>query len=347
MAYNVYVGTYTRGLSKGIYGFRLDAASGELTPTGWAAAEDPSYLIAHPSGRYLYAVNELEQGRVSAFAAEPGSGRLDFLNTEPTRGAHPCHLTLNAAGTLLFAANYSSGSVSVLPVAPDGTLGAPTATVQHSGHGPNAARQEGPHAHSVNLGPGGRLLYVCDLGTDQILAYHPGPLLQPAEAVAAPAGSGPRHMAFHPGGLYAYVVGELDCTVTLYAVAPDTGALELRRTVSTLPAGMQAGPGDTGADIHIHPSGRFLYASNRGHGSIAIFAVDPATGGLTLNGHAPTGGLTPRGFNIDPSGRFLLAANQDNGTIRTFRIDPTTGALTPTGSAAEVPIPVCIVLMEG
>jgi 6-phosphogluconolactonase len=344
----VYVGTYTNGGSEGIYIFGLDAATGALSPLGVAATEHPSFVVLHPSGRYLFSVNELQQGRATAFAVNPATGALTCLNTQDTGGAHPCHLTLNEAGTVLFAANYSSGSVTALPVGQDGVLGVATAVVRHSGHGPNAARQEGPHAHSVNLAPGGRVLYACDLGTDRVMHYVPGPALVPAEpaATAAVPGSGPRHMAFHPNGKYAYVVGELDCTVTVYAVDGESGALQQAETVSTLPAGQAPGPGDTGADIHVHPSGKFLYASNRGPGTLAVFSIDSATGRLALRGHQATGGQTPRGFNIDPSGRVLVAANQDNGLIRSFAIDPESGGLTPTGHEVEVPYAVCIQMLE-
>ena len=353
----VYIGTYTKGASRGIYLARLDVESGSLTtPDLVAETVNPSFLAIHPTGRFLYAVSSLadaEPGRsggVSAFAIDEPSGGLAFLNQEPSGGAGPCHLTVDGEGRSVLVANYRSGSAAVLPVGEDGRLAEPSCIVQHTGSGPNPERQEGPHAHSINLDPSERFAFVADLGLDRVFVYRfaadAGVLTanDPPSAVVAP-GAGPRHLAFHPAGRFAYVINEMGSTVTVFSYDAGRGALVEVQTVTTLP------PDFTGenwpAEVTVHPTGRFVYGSNRGHDSIAVFRLDADTGLLTPMGHAPTGGREPRHFAIDPTGAFLLAANQDSDSIIVFRIDPATGRLSPTGCSVSAPCPVCIRFMSG
>jgi 6-phosphogluconolactonase len=342
--WTAYVGTYTSGASKGIYRLRFDDATGKLTTLDLAAeTPNPSFLAVSPNGRFLYAANEENAGSVSAFSN--GNQKLTPLNTVSSRGAGPCHVALDKTGKWLFVANYNSGSVAAFPVHEDGTLGEASAFVQHSGSSVNPQRQAGPHAHSVNISPDNRFVLVADLGLDQILTYRidaakglPPP--QPLLAKLSP-GSGPRHMAFGPDGRFVYVINEMLATVTVFQYDAAAGSLKEVQTISALPAGFKGA--NSSAEIAVHPSGKFLYASNRGHDSIAIFRIDVAAGTLTAAGHAPAGGKTPRNFAIDPSGKFLLAANQDSGNVVVFRIDPSTGALTPAGVEVSVPSPVSIV----
>jgi 6-phosphogluconolactonase len=347
----VYVGTYTDGESTGIYLLRLDLASGTLTEGGAVAeTRNPSFLAIHPSQRFLYAVNEIgdyngtKSGAVSAFAIDPQTGGLTLLNQESSRGSGPCHLSVDRAGKNVLVANYGGGSIAVLPIRPDGRLGPATAFVQHEGRSVTP-RQNAPYAHSIHVDPAGRFVFAADLGLDKILIYRydagQGTLApHDPSAVAVAPGAGPRHFAFHPNGRVAYLINEIDSTVTAFRFDPATGALTPLHTLSTLPQGFE-GHSST-AEIQVHPSGKFLYGSNRGHDSIALFAIDPDTGLLTAIGHPPTRGKTPRNFAIDPTGAYLLAANQESGTVVLFRIDPQTGHLTPTGEEAHVPKPVCV-----
>jgi 6-phosphogluconolactonase len=348
----LYVGTYTAGGSKGIYTLDLDLSTGALTPPTLAAeSPDPSFLAIHPDRRFLYAVNELStfqgasSGAVSAFAIEPGTGKLKFLNQQPSRGAGPCYIVTDRGGKNVLVANYGGGSVAVLPIRPDGRLGEATAFVQHQGSSANPQRQEAPHGHSINLDRANRFALAADLGLDKILVYRFDPAagtLTPntPPAAALDAGAGPRHLAFHPDGRYAYVINEIASSVTAFAYDPDHGTLRALQTISTVPEGAPAS--NSTAEVVVHPSGKFLYGSNRGHDSIAVFAIDPATGRLSLVGHQATGGKTPRNFAIDPTGTYLLAENQQSNSIVVFRIDPQTGALQATGQTASVPSPVCI-----
>lgn len=348
----VFVGTYTGGKSKGIYRFALDPESGALTG-GELAAEsaNPSFLAIHPTRRFLYAVSEIgdfagkKTGAVSAFALDPATGKLTALNQKPSGGDGPCHLVVDRAGKHVLVANYGGGSASVLPIGAEGRLGEASAFVQHKGTGPNKQRQEGPHAHSINLDPAGRFAVVADLGLDKVLVYAydgaKGTLTpnDPPSVATAPA-AGPRHFAFHPSAPFAYVINEMDSTVLALRYDADKGKFERLGAVSTLPTGFK---GDTStAEVQVHPSGRFLYGSNRGHDSIAIFGIDPKTGALTPTGHQSEGIKVPRNFGIDPTGTFLLVANQASDSLVVFRIDPKTGALRPTGYRAAVPMPVCV-----
>jgi 6-phosphogluconolactonase len=337
----VYFGTYTGAKSRGIYVSSLDTASGRLSPPELAAETvNPSFLAVHPTGRFLYAVNEVEAGSASAFAIERPSGRLAPLNQSSSKGPGPCYLSLDRTGRHLLVANYEGGSVTVLPVGPDGALGPATAFVQHEG-------SKAPHAHSIDVDAANRFAMAADLGLDRVFVYRFEPArgsLTPNEApfVALAPGSGPRHVALHPGGRFAYVLNELALTVASLRYDPERGALEAFQTLSSLPEGVAVAKDFSGAEILAHPGGRFLYASNRGHDTIAVFAIDEKTGSLALLEHVSTGGKTPRGFGIDPSGAYLLVGNQDSDSVVVFRIDPVSGRLTPTGQSVEVGSPVSV-----
>jgi 6-phosphogluconolactonase len=355
-AYRVYVGTYTpaRGenRSEGIYLLELDARSGKLgAPELAAKATDPSFLAIHPSRKFLYSVNELGEfrghrgGGVSAFAIDPAHGTLTPMNQQSSAGEGPCHLVVDRLGKNVLVANYGSGTVACLPIEPDGMLRPATSVIQHRGSGSDPRRQAGPHAHSINLDAGNRFAVAADLGLDKVLVYAfdaaGGKLTpnEPAFAQVAPR-SGPRHFAFHPGGQFAYVINEMANTVTAFAYDPVKGRLTEIQTISTLPEDFH-GSSHT-AEVVAHPSGRFLYGSNRGHDSIAIFAIDASTGKLSTAGFEPTQGKNPRNFAMDPTGTYLLAENMGTDSIVVFRIDPQTGALRPTGQTVTVPKPVCI-----
>ena len=347
----VYVGTYTKA-SKGIYAWRLNTATGQLQPLGLAAETvNPTFLAVHPSRRFLYAVSEIssfqgqKSGAVSAFAIDPKSGKLSFLNQAPSRGAGPCHLTVDSRGRNLLVANYGSGSMAVLSISDDGRLREASDFVQHHGSSLDPKRQQGPHAHSVNLSPDNRFAIVADLGLDQVLVYRFNPAYSALGANEPPfakvnPGAGPRHFAFHPSGKFAYVINELQSTVTAFTWAADAGTLSEIQTISALPKDF-AGESYC-AEVQVHPGGRFLYGSNRGHDSIAVFAIDEAKGTLTPVEHVSTQGKWPRHFGIDPSGTLLLAANQNSDNITVFRIDAKTGRLQATGQSLEAGSPVCV-----
>lgn len=352
--YLVYFGTYTGAKSKGIYVARFDAANGKLSPAELAVeTKSPAFLALHPNGRTLYAVGETttigekKQGGLTAFAFGP-DGKLRALNTRPSGGSGPCHLEVDAKGRFVFTANYGSGSVAALPILADGSLGDPVSTMQHTGSSVNPQRQTGPHAHCVNLSPDGRFLLVADLGLDKVMVYRVGveghALIEndPPFVKLAP-GSGPRHLAFGRDGKRVYVVNEMGSSVTVLDYDAKRGTLNETQTTSTLPdkfAGQS-----TCAEIAVHPSGKFLYASNRGHDSLAVFAVNRTTGLLQFVEHAPTQGTTPRHFALDPSGDWLLAENQASDNVVVFKVNRRTGALTPTGQVVEVPSPVCAVFV--
>jgi 6-phosphogluconolactonase len=347
----VFVGTYTRGESKGIYLCQLDPATGKLTaPELVAETPSPSFLALHPSRPLLYAVGEMglskgaKTGGVSAFTIDAKTGKLTLLNQQSSGGAGPCHLVVDQTGRCVVVANYNSGSVACLPIRDDGGLGEAASSFQHEGSS-IAPRQKGPHAHCVTLDAANRMAFVPDLGLDKVMIYRLEPAKaqlspsDPPSAAAAP-GAGPRHLAFHPNGRYAYVINELNSTMTVYSYDAARGALNAVQSISTLPEGFTGN--STTAEVEVHPSGKFVYGSNRGHDSIAIFAVDGTTGKLTLVGHEPTQGKTPRNFAIEPTGKYLLAANQDGNNIVVFSIDAETGKLHPTGSSVKVGSPVCI-----
>ena len=355
--YLVYVGTYTHKTeSKGIYAYFFDPGVGKLSPLGLAApSEDPSFLAVHPSGKYLYAVDEidhfgaLKSGAVSAFSIDPKTGKLTLLNQASSQGAGPCHISLDQTGKFVLVANYDGGSVAVFPISEDGGLAPASAFVQHSGSSVNKERQEGPHAHWIETSPDNRFVLAADLGLDEILFYR----FNAAKGTLAPnnppfvklnPGDGPRHFAFHPNGKFGYVLSEMSSSVTAFAYKASNGSLSPLETVSTFSVLRKdySGPKEA-AEIAVHPSGKFLYASNRaGIDTISVFSIDPVKGTLKLRDEYPTMGKTPRNFAIDPTGKFLLAANQESNNIVIFRIDSTTGALSPTGEVTEAPAPVCI-----
>lgn len=354
-SYRVYVGTYTGPVSKGIYAFRFDPSSGKAGAIELLAeTTNPSFLAVDPKRPYLFVANEIsnyqgqKSGGISAFALDPKSGKLTFLNEVSSHGAGPCHLAVDKTGKYVLVANYDSGSIAAFPVQQDGKLAEASSVIQHTGHGPNAERQEGPHAHNILISPDNQFVIANDLGLDQLLVYHfdttKGALVanQPAFASVDP-GAGPRHSAFHPSGRFVYSINEIVGSVSAFAYDARGGRLEPLQTISSLPSDFK-GSNDS-AEISVHPSGKFLYASNRGPDTIAVFAIDSAKGTLKLVESVPMGGKTPRNFAIDPTGRYLLAAGQDSNNVVVFRIDSRTGRLTATGEVIEVPAPVCLVFV--
>ncbi|MBN2508400.1 MAG: lactonase family protein [Verrucomicrobia bacterium] len=347
----VYFGTYTGPVSEGIYMSRLELGTGKLTePVLAAKAVNPSFLAPHPHREFLYAVGEVwsgpKKGTVTAFRIEASTGALTELNQQPSGGAGPCHLSLDRTGKHLMVANYGGGSIAVLPVLEDGSLGEATAFVQHTGSSIHPQRQKEPHAHGIYTDAAARFVFVPDLGLDKVMIYRleAGKLIahDPPFARVRP-GAGPRHFALHPSERFAYVINELDSTVTGFRYDAQRGVLQGMQSVSTLPKGFDGK--NTTAEIEVHPTGKFLYGSNRGHDSLAVYSMTPETGMLTLVEHEPTLGKTPRGFGIDPAGRWLVAANQQSDTVVVFRIDPQTGALEPTGQTLKVGAPVCVMFL--
>ncbi len=347
-----YVGTYTDKGSQGVYVLELDRDAGTVTEARLAAPQkSPSFVAIHPNRQFLYAVSEVETtdgkkgGGVSAYKIDPVSGALELLNGEITGGGAPCHLVVDPTGRNLLIANYSGGSVACLPINADGSLQPTSCFVQHTGSSVDKSRQENPHAHSINVDPTGDYAVVADLGLDKVLVYKLDSdhgQLTPNEppSTSTKAGGGPRHFAFHPNGKYAYTNLEMTSEVTAFQVQTG-GVLAGIQTLSTLPDGKPV-PGNSTAEIQVHPSGKFVYVSNRGHNSLAIYTVDSARGTLTHVGNQSTEGGVPRNFCIDPSGKYILAANQDTDTVVVLKIDPESGKLTPTGSQSKVPTPVCV-----
>ena len=352
--YLVYFGTYTGAKSKGIYVSRMND-EGKLSPPELAAEmTSPSYLAVHPNGRFLYAIGEVAKfkeqkaGAVAAFAIDAPSGKLTLVNQQSSGGPGPCHIALDEKGRCVVVANYGGGSVKALPIEKDGSLGEPGTFIQHEGSSVNKGRQEAPHGHCILVDPSQRFALACDLGLDKVLIYKLDALKatltpnDPAFGTVAP-GSGPRHMAFHPNEKFAYVINEMNCTMTAFTWDSKRGALAEIQTISTLPGELQRGYST--AEVYVHPSGKFVYGSNRGHDRIVVFACDPKTGKLSLVEHQSTQGKTPRHFGIDPKGRFLLAENQGSDSVIVFRIDPNTGKLSATGEKIEVGAPVCAVFV--
>ena len=353
--YIVYIGTYSGTKSRGIYAGRLNAVAGTLNPlTLVAEMADPTFLAIHPNHRLLYAVgvksglDNKTSGVVSAFDVDRATGNLAFLNQQASGGGGPCHLAVDASGKCVLVANYGSGSVAAFPIQTNGGLGEATTVIQHRGASVDPKRQQKPHAHAVGFDVANHVAFCADLGLDKILVYR----FSPAEATLVPndppsasvkPGAGPRHFVIDPKGEHLYVVNELNSTITMFNYDSQQGSLTELQTVSTLPNEFVGS--NTGAEIVIHPNGRFLYASNRGHDSIAAYAIDKGTGALTLVQHQATLGKTPRSFGIDPTGSFLLAANQDSDTVVVFRIDEKTGRLKPTGQILDVPTPVCVTFL--
>jgi len=359
----VFIGTYSekilfgtgqvlQGKGKGIHVFRFDATTGALEPVGIKeGVRNPSYIAFDPSRRFLYCVNEFKEfegeasGAVSAFRIDPATGGLQFLNTKASHGTDPCHLMVDRTGRNVLIANFASGSVCVLPIAEDGSLRDASEVIQHAGSSIDPRRQTGPHAHAVEIDAANRFVFVPELGLDKVMIY----VLDPARGKLTPnpnhasisvaPGAGPRQLVMHPNGRFAYLINELNSTMTAYAYDAGKGALRELQTLPTLP------PGFTGtsscAEVQIHPTGRFLYGSNRGHDTLAIYAIDPTSGLLTALGHHSTGGRIPRNFAVNSTGEYVIAANQDSDSIVVFRIDAATGLLQATGHAVEVGTPVC------
>ena len=332
----VYVGTYTGPESKGVYAYRFDAASGDLQPVGLVGeVVNPSWVTIHPNGKFLYAVTELgndgkTHGGVTAFSIDPKTAMLTKLNSVDSGGGGACHVVVDKTGKTLMVANYGTGSVGAFPVHDDGSLGDPPVLIQHSGSSVDQRRQRGP--------------YVPDLGLDEILSYR----LDAAKSSIAPndppfakvpPGSGPRHFAFHPKGKFAYAVDEMKSTVTAFQYDAARGALTQMQNISTLPKDFTGE--DNSAEIQVDAHGRFLYASNRGHDSITVFAI-AGNGRLSVVDNVPSGGKAPRSFRIDPTGAYFLSANQNTNNIVLFRVDAKTGRLTSTGKTVEVWKPVCV-----
>ncbi|HWZ96896.1 MAG TPA: lactonase family protein [Candidatus Dormibacteraeota bacterium] len=349
MDYFAFVGTYTtKTESKGIYTFRYDASNGKVTGLRIAIeTPDPSFVTIHPSGKYLYAVNEGGKASfVTSFSLDAKTGKLTQLNQVPALGEDPCYIALDHTGKYVLIANYTSGNLAVFPILPDGKLGEKTSLVQDSGTlGPNKERQEGPHAHWIETSADNHFVLAADLGLDEILIFQ----FDAAKGTLAPhippsanlkAGSGPRHAVFSPNGKFLFVVSELASTATSFAFDTKKGTLKQINSLSMLSPEF-SGRNDV-AEVAVHPSGRFLYVSNRGMDSIAIFGIDPKKGTLTQMGSVPTGGKEPRHFTFDPAGNFLFAENQLTDTIVVFHVDANTGQLTPTGDSLSVPSPVCL-----
>jgi 6-phosphogluconolactonase len=353
-----YIGTYTDSQapseqrSQGIYRAYLDQTNGAISAIGPAAmGSNACFLVLSPDRRFLYAAGDtfapeqLSGGAVGAFAIDATSGQLRLLNQMPSPGGRPSHITIDATGRFVVTINYHQGSVALYPVEQDGRLAAASDVVQHQGSGPNPTRQTGPHAHQATFTPDNRLVLINDLGLDKVMIYQLDRIQtkliphNPPWATVHP-GAGPRHLAFHPNGELVYVIDELDATITVFRYNPSAGLLSAVQVVPTLPADFT---GDNlCADIHVHPSGKFVYGSNRGHDSLAIFAIDARTGLLTGRGHQSTLGEVPRNFAIDPTGAFLVVANQKSSTLVAFHIDPDEGGLTPTGQSAQIPAPSCV-----
>lgn len=348
----VYVGTYTSNDCGEIYIYRMDSDSGELEYVETVKTlPNPSFLAVDSKLRNLYAVNEIMDflgeaaGAVSAFFIDRKSGKIFFLNSKSSRGACPCHLTLDRSDRYIFVANYVGGNICVLPRNNDGSLGDAVSFVQHKGSSINPKRQEGPHPHSVVVDPANRYAYVPDLGIDKVMIYEidleRGELRQTNQIwVRTKPGSGPRHFTFHPNGRFAYLVNELDSTVVAYAYNERDGSLREIQVESTLPSDFKGE--NYAADIHVSPSGRFLYVSNRGHNSLAVFRINEESGFIEAIGYTPTLGVWPRNFAIDPSGNFILVANQYSNNVVSFRVVDETGMPEPTGYVTHVPAPACV-----
>jgi 6-phosphogluconolactonase len=352
----VYIGTYTEKSSKGIYLSHWDAAKGELSPFALdATTPDPTFMAVTPDHRALYCINEIENfhggkdGAVSGFRLNPATGALTALNTVDSGGAGPAHIAVDHTGKCVFVANYGGGSISSYQIRPDGTLSGMVSHFQYTGHGPNKDRQEAPHAHCCTVSPDNRFVLVNDLGLDRIHIYRLDAATakltpnNPPYYTAAP-GSGPRHLTFHPNGRWVYAMNEMGASIDLLYWNAVKGTLTYRSTVSLLPNGYTSTTvTNTGAEIAVDPSGRHVYATNRGIGLVVVFAVDVGNGLLKFLQRLPSGGPMPRFFTLDPSGRWLLVGDQTADIITIFKRDPDRGLLTPTGRTYKLGSPVCII----
>jgi len=349
---SVYVGSYADAKVNGIHHFTLDLETGALTAAGGASGvANPSFVAISPDKKFLYAIGETggkKGGAVVSFSIDEKSGALTQLSESSSVGNGPCYITADKTGKVVLVANYGGGSVASIPVSADGKLSEAATFVQHTGSSINKGNQAGPHAHSINVSPDNKFALAADLGIDKILVYK----LDPAKGTMVandppsadlPPGSGPRHFAFHSSGKYVYACGEINSTVNAFTYDADKGVLKHFQALSTLPEPVK---GNSTAECQVHPSGKFVYVSNRGHNSVAVFHVDETTGKLTAAGHAPTGGKTPRNFGVDPTGKFLIAANQDSSNVVVFKIDPKTGMPSPAGHEVAVPKPVCVKFLQ-
>jgi 6-phosphogluconolactonase len=352
-ASTIFVGTYTEpkgSQSEGIYVYQMDSTSGQLRFERLIkGVVNPSFLEIHPRQNFLYAVNEVESfngqagGGVSAFSINSRSGELTLLNEQISHGAHPCYVSIEQTGRFALVANYTGGSVAMLPIRTDGSLGVATDVIQHSGSSIHPERQTGPHAHCILPDPTNRFAIAVDLGMDKLMIYQmdlENGKLHPYAEVKVYASAGPRHLTFHPNGQFAYLINELNSTIIAYQYDSETGTLEELQIISALPQDFKGE--NLCADIHVSPNGKYLYASNRGHDSIVCLLIDENAGRLTYINHVSTGGREPRNFAIDPSGTFLLVANQKMDNIVSFKIDPATGQLLKTGHQVKVSMPVCV-----
>jgi 6-phosphogluconolactonase len=351
----VYVGTYTRTTSKGIYGYRFDAKTGQLAPVGLLAElPNSSFMVSDPHHRYLYAVSETgvhghPQGSISSFAIDPKTGSLTLLNKVDSGGSGTCHVALDNTGKTLLIVNYSGGTVASFAIKADGSIGERVSLDQHTGSSVNPERQKGPHPHEVAFSPDNRFMFVPDLGTDQVNVYQfdaAKGTFSPATPpfVSVKAGLGPRHLIFGRGGKFAYLVCEMGSSVVVFSYDPTRGLLTPVQTISTLPAEITGE--NASAEIEVDRSGRFLYVSNRGHNSITVFAIDLHHGTLTQVQNIPTRGNWPRSFAIDPTGKYLLVANQYSNQMAVFAINSKDGQLTPTGNLLDIATPVFVLFMS-
>jgi 6-phosphogluconolactonase len=342
-------GTYTSGKSQGIYVYQFNSADGTSKAVSEVKISNPSFVAVSPNEQFVYSVEEDaasngKSGEITAFTFDKKTGRLSFLNRQPTGGDHPCYVSVDKTGKWVAAGNYTSGSLSILPVETNGGLGAATTIIKHEGAGLNKTRQTSPHVHCTFFSPDNKFLFVPDLGIDKIMMYafdeSTGKLTAAEQPYAqSEAGAGPRHICFHPTNKFAYLVEELSGTVVAFKYK--NGKLIRMQRISTKPAGDTSFAGS--ADVHVSPDGKFLYASNRAEiNTIAIFSINQKNGKLALIGHQSTLGKTPRNFNFDPSGNFLLVANQNSDKIVVFKIDKATGLLTDTNNNIDVGKPVCL-----
>jgi 6-phosphogluconolactonase len=345
--YKVYFGTYTRsGKSKGIYMSRFNSASGTLSaPELVGETGNPSFITIHPNRLRVYAVNEQNEGTVSAFSIDPSTGKLTAINQVMSKGSSPCFVVVDKAGTHALIVNYGSGSTVAFPLNTDGRLGEASAFIQHHGSSIDKRRQQGPHAHSLNLSFDNRFAIVADLGLDEVIVYKydtAAGSLAPNDPpfIKLKPGGGPRHFAWHPKGKFGYAINEMGSAVTALSWDAKRGVFKDLQTISTLPPDFKGV--NNCAEVQVHKSGKFVYGSNRGHNSIAVFSVDQGKGTLTSVEQVLTQGKTPRNFRMDPTGAYLLAANMDSDSVVVFKVDQKTGKLTPNGQKIEVGQPVCI-----
>lgn len=345
----LFAGTYTQKSQsdhreEGVFAFDFDAVDGKLTlRSASRAGHNPSFLRIHPNKEFVYAVNELGAGEISAFRIDSETGGLSLINSRPTRGAHPCYVSFDPTGKYVLVSNYSSGSLAVFPIAANGEIGEMSGFIEHGGSGPDGKRQERPHAHSIAFDLSGRYVLAADLGIDRVLVYRLDPstgklVLNNLWGAAMRPGAGPRHFACHPNGRVIYVANELDSTVTACTWDSATGSLTPFQNLSTLPVNFEGE--NTVADIHIHPNGEVVYVSNRGDNSLAVFRIGIG-GELDKIGIVSCGGNWPRNFTVDSSGRWLLCANQYSDQISLFRIADD-GMLQESGGSTVVPSPVCL-----